>query len=137
MKPLRPSERLWYRRTFSIPQKWRNGRILLHFGAVDWETTVFVNGRNLGSHRGGYDPFAYDITAALRKEDQQEITVSVWDPTDTSWQLRGKQAASRWCRLHGLLRHLADGVVRARTGKQRRIVAPGSRRGQRDAEGGR
>ncbi|MGA2257278.1 MAG: sugar-binding domain-containing protein, partial [Thermoguttaceae bacterium] len=91
MKPLRPSERLWYRRTFSIPQKWRDGRILLHFGAVDWETTVFVNGRNLGSHRGGYDPFTFDITAALRKEDQQEITVSVWDPTDASWQLRGKQ----------------------------------------------
>ena len=64
---------------------------MLHFGAVDWETTVFVNGRNLGSHRGGYDPFTFDITAALRKEDQQEITVSVWDPTDASWQLRGKQ----------------------------------------------
>jgi enterochelin esterase-like enzyme len=91
MKPLRPSERLWYRRTFSIPQKWRDGRILLHFGAVDWEATVFLNGRNLGSHRGGYDPFTFDITGALEKGDQQEIIVSVWDPTDASWQLRGKQ----------------------------------------------
>ncbi len=91
MQPLRPSERLWYRQAFSIPQKWRDGRILLHFGAVDWETTVFVNGRNLGSHRGGYDPFTFDITAALRKKDQQEIVVSVWDPTDAGWQLRGKQ----------------------------------------------
>jgi hypothetical protein len=92
MKPLSPSERLWYRRTFSIPQKWRDGRILLHFGAVDWEATLFVNDRNLGSHRGGYDPFTFDITGALRKEDRQEIIVSTWDPTDASWQLRGKQA---------------------------------------------
>ncbi len=92
MKPLSPSERLWYRRTFSIPQKWRDGRILLHFGAVDWEATLFVNDRNLGSHRGGYDPFTFDITGALRKEDRQEIIVSAWDPTDASWQLRGKQA---------------------------------------------
>ena len=91
MKPLSPSERLWYRRTFSFHRNGANRRILLHFGAVDWETTVFVNGRNLGSHRGGYDPFTFDITAALRKEEQQEITVSVCDPTDASWQLRGKQ----------------------------------------------
>ena len=58
---------------------------------MDWETTVFVNGRSLGSHRGGYDPFTFDITGTLKKEDQQEITVSVWDPTDAGWQLRGKQ----------------------------------------------
>ncbi len=61
--------------------------------AADWETYVFVNGRSLGSHRGGFDPFTWDITSALRKEEQQEIIVSVWDPTDDGWQLRGKYVA--------------------------------------------
>ena len=95
MKPLMPDQRLWYRRTFELPPEWnaqRSGqRILLHFGAVDWETVVRVNGRNLGSHRGGFDAFTFDITEALKKEGPQEIVVSVWDPTDAGWQLRGKQ----------------------------------------------
>ena len=52
---------------------------------------VFVNGKDLGSHRGGYDPFTFDITGVLREEEQQEVIVSVWDPTDAGWQLRGKQ----------------------------------------------
>lgn len=91
MKPLKPDQRLWYRRTFSVPTDWSGQRILLHFGAVDWETTVFVNGKNLGSHRGGYDPFSFDITSALKKDGPQEIIVTVWDPTDAGWQLRGKQ----------------------------------------------
>ena len=91
MKPLRPNERLWYRRTFSLPGEWCGRRVLLHFGAVDWETTVFINGKRLGGHRGGFDPFTFDITGALKKEERQEIIVSVWDPTDEGWQLRGKQ----------------------------------------------
>jgi hypothetical protein len=91
MKPLRPDQRLWYRREFSIPDGWAGKRVLLHFGAVDWETTVFVNGKNLGSHRGGFDAFTFDVTEALKKGGPQEIVVSVWDPTDTGWQLRGKQ----------------------------------------------
>jgi len=91
MKPLKPDERLWYRRAFAVPPAWRNRRVLLHFGAADWETKIFVNGKDLGSHRGGYDPFTFDITGVLREEEQQEVIVSVWDPTDAGWQLRGKQ----------------------------------------------
>jgi hypothetical protein len=94
MKPLRPEQRLWYRRTFTVPKEWNGQRILLHFGAVDWQTTVFLNGRELGGHRGGYDGFTCDITSALKPGDTQELVVSVWDPTDTSCQLRGKQTSS-------------------------------------------
>lgn len=81
---------LWYRRTFTIPQDWRGQRVLLHFGAVDWRTTVWVNGTELGTHVGGYDPFSFDITAALLDQDSQELVVDVWDPTEGT-QPRGKQ----------------------------------------------
>lgn len=91
MKPVGPENRLWYRRTFQIPAKWKGKRVLLHFGAVDWEATVWVNGKELGAHRGGYDPFSFDITDALNQSGRQEIILSVWDPTDAGSQPRGKQ----------------------------------------------
>ena len=91
MKPVGEKNRLWYRRTFKTPGKWKGQRILLHFGAVDWDTTVWVNGKELGSHRGGYDPFTFDITDALKDTGKQEIILSVWDPTDAGSQPRGKQ----------------------------------------------
>jgi hypothetical protein len=93
MKPVGQENRLWYRRTFEIPAKWMAGRVLLHFGAVDWDATVWVNGTELGRHRGGYDPFTFDITAALKDAGSQEIVVSVWDPTNAGTQPRGKQVA--------------------------------------------
>ena len=79
---MKPADRLWYRRTFVIPSKWSGKRVILHFGAVDWEATVFVNGKRVGQHRGGYDPFDFDITDALMKEGEQELLVGVFDPTD-------------------------------------------------------
>lgn len=85
-------QRLWYRRTFTTPRLKEGGRLLLHFGAVDWESTVWVNGTQVGVHRGGYDPFTFDITDALRPQNPQEIIVAVWDPTDTGDQARGKQS---------------------------------------------
>jgi beta-galactosidase/beta-glucuronidase len=88
--PLRSDEQLWYRRMFSIPPAWRGKRILLHFGAVDWETKVFVNVHSVGQHVGGYLPFWFDITDVLVNGDN-ELILSVWDPTDTHWQQRGKQ----------------------------------------------
>ena len=90
-KELKPDQRLWYRRTFTAPPQWKDRRVLLHFGAVDWQTTVFLNGRELGGHRGGYDGFTFDIAKALKPGEMQELVVSVWDPTDAGWQLRGKQ----------------------------------------------
>lgn len=86
-----PAERLWYKRTFSAGAL--NGkRLLLHFGAVDWRAEVLVNSVKVGEHQGGYDPFTFDITAALRPgPGPQELVVSVWDPSDTGLQPRGKQ----------------------------------------------
>lgn len=82
---------LWYRRTISIAPSFRKGKVLLHFGAVDWECEVYVNGNKVGTHQGGYDPFSFDITGALKKGKQQEIAVRVWDPSDDGPQPRGKQ----------------------------------------------
>ena len=86
-------ERAWYRRMFEVPTAWRGERVLLHFGAVDWEARAWVNGRAVGEHRGGYDPFTFDITDALANGDVQELVVAVWDPTDGGDQPRGKQVS--------------------------------------------
>jgi beta-galactosidase/beta-glucuronidase len=88
-KPLLPSQRLWYRRIFLV-KAGRGKRVLLHFGAVDDECIVWVNGKHIGEHRGGYLPFTFDITDSL-VDGENELIVSVWDPTDTSLQQRGKQ----------------------------------------------
>ncbi len=93
MKRVGEQNRLWYRRKFSIPKKWAGKRVLVHFGAVDWEANVRVNGKQVGTHRGGYDPFTFDITDALKKKGSQEIVLSVWDPTDKGYQPRGKQVS--------------------------------------------
>ncbi len=90
MKSVKPDQRLWYRRTFDKPHVNDRERVLLHFGAVDWDCTVWVNGQQVGAHRGGYDPFHFDITDQL-KEETNVLVVSVWDPTDVGYQPRGKQ----------------------------------------------
>jgi hypothetical protein len=84
------ANRLWYRRTFKATIT-QNERLLLHFGAVDWHAIVWVNGKQVGEHRGGYDPFHFDITDSLLKAREEEIVVSVWDPSDKGTQPRGKQ----------------------------------------------
>jgi hypothetical protein len=84
-------DRIWYRRTFTVPANWKGQRILLHFGAVDYESEVWVNGKSQGVHTGGYDPFTYDITSAIKGSGPQEITVRVYDPTDNGGFPRGKQ----------------------------------------------
>lgn len=90
-KQVGEDNKLWYRFSFDVPASWANQRVLLHFGAVDWQSTVFINGKEVGMHEGGYDPFSFDITDALQKEKKQEIIVSVWDPTSEGTQPRGKQ----------------------------------------------
>jgi len=93
MKTVGQENRLWYRRTFEIPKKWKGQRVLLHFGAVDWDARVLVNGKEVGGHRGGYDPFSFEITDALKKSGPQELVLSVWDPTNAGTQPRGKQVS--------------------------------------------
>lgn len=88
-----PHQRLWYRRAFEVPPEWHGERLLLHFGAVDWHAMVFVNGQPAGEHKGGYTPFTLDITELLTAGAEQELAVSVWDPTDTWTQARGKQVS--------------------------------------------
>lgn len=82
---------LWYFR--EIEQKKVSGkdRLLLHFGAVDWRTDVYINGTKIGRHEGGFDPFSFDITDYLQKGKTQQIALRVWDPTDQGPQPRGKQ----------------------------------------------
>ena len=86
---------LWYRRTFKLPAEWNAADVVLNFGAVDWESYVWVNGEPVTpiAHRGGYDPFGYRIGHLLKLGAENEIVVRVWDPTDTGSQPRGKQVA--------------------------------------------
>lgn len=82
---------LWYKHQFDVPASMKNQQIILHFGAVDWLSEVFINGKKVGEHKGGYDPFSFDITQYLNKKGSQEIVVKVFDPTDDGPQPRGKQ----------------------------------------------
>jgi hypothetical protein len=88
---MKAADHLWYRRTFQVPRQWLGKRLLLHFGAVDWKAEVWLNGKEIGEHRGGYDPFTFDITAATKPDGDQELLVRVYDPSDADTQPRGKQ----------------------------------------------
>ncbi len=90
VRQLYPNELLWYRRKFTLPESFDGKDVLLHFGAVDWQCEVFVNGTAAGSHTGGYCPFTLDITSLI-KDGENELVVKVYDPTDKGWQQRGKQ----------------------------------------------
>ncbi|MCF8347054.1 MAG: beta galactosidase jelly roll domain-containing protein [Bacteroidales bacterium] len=82
---------IWYQRTFEVPRSWKSEKMLLHFGAVDWRTEVWINGILIGSHEGGYTPFHFDIQPFLNEKGVQTLTVRVWDPTNEGPQPRGKQ----------------------------------------------
>lgn len=85
---------LWYRRDFRVPEGWSDQRLLLHFGAVNWDTTVWLNGHEIGHHRGGYNPFSFELTEFLSDEAEQELIVRVWNPVDQGTQPRGKQVTN-------------------------------------------
>lgn len=91
-KTVGDTNELWYNRTFTIPSKWKDKKVLLHFGAVDWKADVWVNDIKIGQHTGGYTPFSFDITPALVK-GENKLVVKVWDSTDKSYQPRGKQVS--------------------------------------------
>jgi len=83
----RHEDRMWYRRTFTVPPGWKigdNKRLQLNFGAVDWQAEVYVNGTKVAEHKGGYDKFSADITDALKPGRSQELIVGVYDPTDAA-----------------------------------------------------
>ena len=89
-RTVQPGQKLWYRCRFDQPNLDRGQRLLLHFGAVDWQCTLWINGAKVGDHTGGYDPFTFDITANV-KAGENELILSVYDPTDAGYQPRGKQ----------------------------------------------
>lgn len=90
MKSVGSDKVLWYRTVFDLPEAWGQDRVLLHFGAVDWQTEVWLNGVKIGGHIGGYTPFTFDLSPFLL-EGSQNLVVKVWDPTDEGPQPRGKQ----------------------------------------------
>lgn len=91
-KTVGAEKELVYRRSFDVPSSWKGKRVLLHFGAVDWRTDVWVNEVKVGSHTGGFTPFSFDITEALQRKNNT-LLVKVWDPTDKGYQPRGKQVS--------------------------------------------
>jgi beta-galactosidase/beta-glucuronidase len=90
-KKFKPRNSLWYHRKFKIPENWNGKNILLHFGAVDWEATVWINGELLGSHKGGNIPFSFDITKFLKESETNKLVLKVLDPTNKGGVERGKQ----------------------------------------------
>ena len=88
---LAKAEALWYEREFTVPRKWKGKNLQLNFGAVDWKAEVYVNDVLVGEHKGGYDPFSFDITPYLKKSGKQILKVKVQDATDNGFQPRGKQ----------------------------------------------
>ena len=91
-KAVGAEKELVYRRSFEVPSSWKGKKVLLHFGAVDWKTDVWVNDVKVGSHTGGFTPFSFDITEALQGKSNT-LMVKVWDPTDKGYQPRGKQVS--------------------------------------------
>ncbi|PWV45885.1 sugar-binding domain-containing protein [Chitinophaga sp. S165] len=89
-KPVLPTQRLWYKRSFDRPAKKDGERVLLHFGAVDWQTKVYVNGKEAGQHTGGYQNFSFDVTPLL-VNGKNELVLDVYDPTDQGPNPHGKQ----------------------------------------------
>lgn len=82
----------WYARSFSIPKTWSGKHVLLHFGAVDYRASVWLNGQFLGKHEGGGVPFVFDITKALKKGGANQLVLRVEDPPTDKSIPRGKQS---------------------------------------------
>jgi beta-galactosidase/beta-glucuronidase len=84
---------VWYQREIDVSNEWFDGRILLHFGAIDYESEVWINGESIGIHRGGYTPFTLDITDAV-SAGTNVVTVCVRDEVRSGKQAAGKQSRS-------------------------------------------
>ncbi|MCP2245455.1 AbfB domain-containing protein [Lentzea aerocolonigenes] len=86
----RHEDNMFYRRTFTVPSTWNGRHVKLNFGAVTWQTRVWINGREVGAHTGGFDAFSFNISAALTL-GVNEIVVGVHSPVDGSRYPIGKQ----------------------------------------------
>ena len=124
---------VWYRRTVDLTKEQLSGRVVLHFGAVDYRCEAFVNGVSVGTHTGGYVSFCFDVTEAVR-EGENVLTVYAEDDERDPLIPRGKQSElfllSR-LRLHPHHRHLADGVDGVRFGDSYRRDQDLPQRGDR------
>ena len=89
---IRGNQQLHYRRFFSVPTNWTGKQLLLHFEAVDYETKLWVDGKFVGEHKGGYNHFHFNIAPFLNKNTTHEISLLVWDPTNEGSQPIGKQS---------------------------------------------
>jgi hypothetical protein len=90
-KPVDDKHRIWYHRTLTVPAAWAGRRVSLHFGAVNWQSHVLVNGKEIGTHTGGYDGFSYDVTEAMTPSGPQQLVVWAWNPVEGG-QPHGKQS---------------------------------------------
>ena len=90
-RPVTEKDALWYSREFRVPRQWKGKRVMLNFGAVDWHAQVYVDGQLVGEHKGGYDPFSFDVTDYLAKGKTHNLTVRVYDQTNLWYQPCGKQ----------------------------------------------
>jgi beta-galactosidase/beta-glucuronidase len=107
MKPFDPKTRLWYHRMVRVPADWKGQRLLLHFGAVNWQADIFIDGKPLATHRGDFDAFTVDLTQIVQN-NSFELTIAVSDPVDTGGQARGKQASGS----HGIYYTASTGIWR-------------------------
>ncbi|HIJ54030.1 MAG TPA: beta-glucuronidase, partial [Planctomycetes bacterium] len=85
---------VWYRRTFTLPKTWEAKRVFLHFGGVDYECRAWVNGKAVGRHFGGSVSFAFEITDAIRK-GENDLVVYAFDDVRSEVQPSGKQSTRR------------------------------------------
>ncbi len=90
-RTIEPGDRIWYRRLFEIPTDWHGKKVMLHFEAADYAASVWINGAVVGSHRGAYDRFSFDVTDYIARSRSCELDVCVDDPTSFGPQPRGKQ----------------------------------------------
>ena len=108
-KNVLPGDVLHYRKIFCLPEGFRREKVLLHFGAVDQECRVFLNGKMVGSHKGGYLPFSFDVTENL-KEGDNELTLTVRDWTEKKPHARGKQKLVKKGKLSSLFYTPQSGI---------------------------
>ncbi len=92
---LKPDEYMFYEKTFTLPEGFNKGRVFINFGAVDQIAEVYLNGKRVGGHIGGYTPFTIELTDAINEADENQLIVAVQDFSDTKYYSKGKQKLNR------------------------------------------